>query len=72
MEGNIVVDNILASCYASFDHNLAHAAMLPVRKFSVMTEWIFGEENESSVFVNILKGFSRKMLPYCYPLITKN
>ena len=64
MEGNIVVDGVLASSYASFDHDLAHIVLLPVRQFSAMIEWVFGEENESSVFVNILKGFSRKMLPY--------
>ena len=28
-EGNIVVDGVLASCYASFDHDLAHIAMVP-------------------------------------------
>ena len=27
MEGNIVVDEVLASCYASFDHSLAHFTM---------------------------------------------
>ena len=72
MEGNIVVDGILASSYASFDHDLAHIALLPVRQFSAMTEWIFGEENESSVSVNIVKGFGRKMLPYGYSLRTNN
>ena len=68
-----MVDGVLASTYAAFDHDLAHTALLPVRQFSAMTEWVFGEENESSVFVNILKGFSRKMLrPYGYSLKTKN
>ena len=39
MEGNIVVDGVLASTYAAFDHDLAHTALLPVRQFSAMTEW---------------------------------
>ena len=29
-DGNIVVDQILASCYASFDHDLAHLMMMPM------------------------------------------
>ena len=72
MEGNIVVDRVLASSYSSVDHDLAHIALLPVRQFSAMTEWIFGEENESSVFFNIVKGISKEMLPYGYILRTKN
>ena len=31
MEGNIIVDGVLASCYASFDHDLAHIAMAPMQ-----------------------------------------
>jgi hypothetical protein len=31
VEGTIVVDDTVASCYASFDHDLAHAFMAPVR-----------------------------------------
>ena len=30
-DGNIVVGGILASCYASFDHDLAHLAMVPMQ-----------------------------------------
>ena len=30
MKGNIVVDGVLASCYASFDHDLAHFVMTPM------------------------------------------
>ena len=31
MEGNIIVDGVLASCYASVDHDLGHIAMVPMR-----------------------------------------
>ena len=72
MDGNIVVDNILVSSYSSVDHDLAHIALLPVRKYPAMTEWIFGEVNESSVFFNIVEGISKEMLPYGYILRTKN
>ena len=32
--GNIMVDGVLASCYASFDHDLAHFGMRPLQWFS--------------------------------------
>ena len=45
LEGNIMVDGILASCYADIsDHDLAHLSMIPMRKFSAFVEWIFGED----------------------------
>ena len=31
LEGNIVVDGVLASCYASFDHDLVHLVTSPMR-----------------------------------------
>ena len=35
MEGNIIVDGVLASCYPEyFDHNLAHLLMIPMQTFS--------------------------------------
>ena len=30
-DGNIVVEGVLASCYASFDHGLAHFVMTPMQ-----------------------------------------
>ena len=33
MEGNIIVDGVLASCYVSPDHDLAHIAMTPCDGF---------------------------------------
>ena len=33
MEGNIVVDGVLASCYAFADHDLAHIGITPMRWF---------------------------------------
>ena len=39
-EGTIVVDGVLASCYASFDHDWAHLLTTPVRWFP----WLFEDE----------------------------
>ena len=63
MEGHIIVDGVLASCYASFDHDLAHMAMTPIQWFPQVMEFIFGEDNGSSVFVKMTKEFGRWMLP---------
>ena len=45
MEGTIMVDGILASCYASVNHDLAHFRMTPLRLFLWMVEQIYGDSN---------------------------
>ena len=62
MEGNIMVDQVLASCYASSYHDLAHIAMVPIQLFPRITEWIFGEDYESPAYVNIIKYFGNWVL----------
>ena len=42
--GNIVVDGVLASCYAFPDHDLSHITMTPLQWFPHLTEWIFGND----------------------------
>ena len=54
-----MVDGILASCYASFDHNLAHLGMTPMRWFPDIVDSIFGENH---VYVNIAKNLGRSFL----------
>ena len=41
-----MVDGVLASCYPSTDHNIAHLAMIPMRWFSGFMEPIFGFDND--------------------------
>ena len=65
-----MVDGVLASCYASIDHDLAHIGMGPVRWFPVITEWIFGQENESPGYVNILIYVGEWLLPQRKNIIT--
>ena len=64
MEGTILVDGVLASCYASFDHHLAHIAMTPIRWFPGVMEWIFGWDNGSPSYVNIIKDFGKWIIPH--------
>ena len=61
MEGTIIVDEVLASCYASFDHHLAHIAMTPICWFPGVMEWIFGWDtsNGSPAYVNMIKDFGK-------------
>ena len=62
-DGNILVDGVLASCYASSVHDLAHFGMIPMQWYPEMTVWIFGVNNGIPGYVEINKGFGRWMLP---------
>ena len=63
-DSNIVVDGVLASCYASFDQDLAHFAMTPIHWFPEIMDWIFGVENGNPGFVKTAKEFARLVLPH--------
>ena len=65
-DGNIVVDGVLASCYASFNHDLAHFLMIPIQWYPDMMERIFGVNNGSPEYVNIAKGLGRCVLPNAF------
>ena len=67
-----MVDGVLASCYASIDHDLAHIGMAPVCRFPMITGWIFGKENESLGYVNILIDVGEWLLPQGKNIITDN
>ena len=66
-EGNIVVDGVLASCYASINHDVGHIGMLPMRWFPVILQWIFGSENGFSSYAKITEELGRLVLPYGQP-----
>ena len=62
-EGNIIVDRVLASCYASTDHTLAHLGMKPLQWFPEMIQWLIGEDNEEPVFVRMTKELCKSVMP---------
>ena len=64
MEGNIVLDGVLASCYGSFDHDLAHVAMKPIQWFPDVMEWIFGLDEISPVYVSLAEYVGTNLLPH--------
>ena len=53
MEGNILVNGVLASCYPSAYHDLANIGMKPVQLFPDIMEWIFGVDNGFSVYAKV-------------------
>ena len=63
MEGNIVVDGVLASCYAIVDHDIAQIVMKPIQWYPHATELVFGDENGVSAYINVLKIIGRWLLP---------
>ena len=63
MEGNIVVDGVLASCYAIVDHDIAQIVMKPIQWYPDVTELVFGDENGVSAYINVLKIIDRWLLP---------
>ena len=72
MDGNIIVDGILASCYASFDNDLAHMIMSPIRWLPVVAEWIFGEDEGLSVYAKIGMKFGDWALPFSQSRDSRN
>ena len=63
-EGNIIVDGVLASCHGFVnDHDLVNVAMIPLRKFSTVVEWIFGDGIE---FTELAKKCGVHLLPTTY------
>ena len=65
MEGKIIVDGVLASCYAhSPDHDIVHFTVTPIRWFPELIQWFLGEDIEFPVYVKIIHDLGRWMLPY--------
>ena len=62
MDGNIVVDDVLASCYPSGDHVMSNLGMTPIKWFPRMVEWIFGNDNGWQGYTNIFKNIGTAVL----------
>ena len=64
-EGTLIVNGVLASSYASFDHDIAHIGMTPIQWIPKIVEWLLGEDNGRLLtFVSISKEVGRWILPY--------
>ena len=69
MEGNIVVDRVLASCYAIVDHDIAQIVMKPIQWCPDVIELVFGDENGVSAYINVAKTIGIWLLPQGRKLI---
>ena len=58
------MDGVLASCYASIDHNLQHIGMTPMRWFPGLMEWSFGVEDGFQAYVQVLFDLGRWVFSY--------
>ena len=58
-----MIDGVLASCYPSSNHDLAHLGMKPIQLFPKITKWIFGEDNGFQVYSNIEEQLGKWILP---------
>ena len=63
MDGNIIVDGVLASCYGITDHDLAHIAMSPLRFIPGIMEWIFGLEDGTQSYMNVARWLGSLAVP---------
>ena len=63
MEGNLLVNDIVASCYAKFDHDLAHNVMKPIQWYPAIMKWIFGVDDMSPIYVTTAKEVGKWFLP---------
>ena len=63
MEGNIIVDGVLASCYPSADHDVLHLGMTPIRWFPQIIQWIMGVENGFQTYIVFVADIGRWVLP---------
>ena len=64
--GNIIVDGILACCYAFPDHYLAHIGMTPMLWYPEVIKSMFGVENGSPGYVKVAEVFGEWFLPLTF------
>ena len=62
-EGKILVDGVLASCYAQSYHDVTHFTMAPMQKLSAMLEWILGDDAGFPVYVSSARQMGMLLSP---------
>ena len=68
-DGTIVVDGVLASCYASFfDHDLAHMIMLPMKWFPEILEEVLSSDKGWQFFVKISMAVGELIISHTYQI----
>ena len=62
-----MVNGILVSCYASSDHDMAHATMKPILWYPEIMKLIFGVYDGSPIYVTAAKELGKWLLPNDIP-----
>ena len=57
-----MVDGVLASCYATVDHDIAQILMKPIQWYPDVIELVFGDDNGVSAYVNVANTTCRWFL----------
>ena len=58
-----MVDGVLASCYADFNHDVAHLTVIPMQSFQAVLEWIFGDDAGFPVYVSTARQLGMLLVP---------
>ena len=66
------MDGVLASCYASLDHDLAHFIMTPMQWFPEVLEWIFNVDKGFQGYVIIAKELGGWLMPHATEVTSVN
>ena len=63
MEGKVVVDGLLVSCYADFARDVGHFTMTPMQWFPEIIQWFFGVDTGFSTFVSMARQLGILVMP---------
>ena len=63
MEGNIVVDGVLASCYGIVDHDMVRIVIKPIQWYPGIIDLVFGDENGVSGYVSLAQDLGIWLVP---------
>ena len=63
MEGRIMTDEVLASCYAFGDHDLAHIGITPMLLIPSINDLVLGDDSGIPVYIEIAEEMGSVMLP---------
>ena len=58
-----MADGVLASCYASLNHDLAQIIMTPMKWYPEILDWVFGLNNGAPHYSDITKYLGHWLLP---------
>ena len=60
-KGTLLLTGVLASCYATVDHDLVHVGVTPIRWFPGMMGLIFGENYGFSLYAKTAEDMAKWM-----------